>query len=192
MLVTATKSVIESGNTGSVVLGNNHIVEAGTGSVVVAGDSADVKNAGSTTGVAGDYRGEFQYGKMGLQGKGTLNTMFSTTAIYVDGVEACKMPDDCVWSVRVQLTLAIVSGGITDTLSGEYAFSWQSVAGVCSEVGNNTLSEITTYAGMSITFTNSSSSAGTMALRFAVTGAPSYPIDVAVVGALNYTQYSYV
>jgi hypothetical protein len=45
---------------------------------------------------------------------------------------------------------------------------------------------------MSIVFSNSSPFAGTMALRFSVTGAPSYPIDVAVVGALNYTQYSYV
>jgi hypothetical protein len=192
LLVNATNSVIESNNSGSVVSGTNHIVEANTGSVVVAGDSAAVKNTGSTTGVAGDYRGEFQYGKMGLQAKGNLPTSGSTIAIYVDGVDGCKMPDDCVWSVRVQLTLAIVSGGITDTLSGEYAFSWQSVAGVCSEVGNNTLSEITTYAGMSISFFNSSPSAGTMTLRFSVTGAPSYPIDVAVVGALNYTQYSYV
>lgn len=192
LLVNATNSVIEPSNSGSIVTGTNHVVEANNGAVIVSGDSAEVKNAGTTTGVAGDYRGEFQYGKMGLQAKGNLLTALSTISIYIDGVEDCKMPDDCVWSVRVQLTVAIISGGITDTLSGEYAFSWQSVGGVCSEVGSNVLSEITTFAGMTINFTNSSPSTGLMSMRFAVAGAPSYPIDVAIVGALNYTQYSYV
>jgi hypothetical protein len=192
LLVNASNSVIEPSNSGSIVTGSNHIIEANNGAVIVAGDSAEVKNPGTTTGVSGDYRGEFQYGKMGLTAKGNLPSSGATIAMYLDGIEGCKMPDDCVWSVRVQLTVAIVSGGITDTLSGEYAFSWQSVGGTCSEVGNNTLSEITTSAGMTINFSNSSPSPGTMTMRFAVAGAPAYPIDVAIVGALNYTQYSYV
>jgi len=191
MFVNATNSTINENNSGSLVMGDNHNIDPNLGAVVVAGSNADVKNVGSTTGVGGDYRGEFQYGKLGLIAKGTLNTALSTTALLVDGVDGVKMPDDSVWSVRVQLTLAVISGGITEKLSGEYAFSWESVAGSCAEVGMQMISEIS-GTGLFITFANSSPSAGTMALRFSVGGASAYPIDVAIVGTFNYTQYSYV
>ncbi|CAB5224078.1 hypothetical protein UFOVP386_23 [uncultured Caudovirales phage] len=191
LLMNASSSIIESNNSGSIITGDNHIVEANQGAVLVSGSSSEVKNPGSTTGVNGDYRGEFQYGKMGLTAKGNLGSSLATIALYLDNQESCKMPDDCIWSVRVQITLAVISGGISESLSGEYAFSWQSVGGSCSEVGNNVLSEISS-SSLSISFNNSSPSPGQMAMRFSVTGASSYPIDVAIIGTLNYTQYSYV
>lgn len=191
-IVNSRDSEIGANNSNAIITGAEHIVRDDLGSVVVDGKTADVRNVGQTTGGNGEYAGEMQGGKMMLSGKSTMVSAFTTMQILADGFSEIKIPDDCIWSVRLQITLAIVSGGITQTLSGEYAMSWQSVAGSCTEIGLNTLSEITTFSGMTINFFNSPSGAGLMGIRFSVAGCPSYPCDVVIVGTLTYTQYSYV
>jgi hypothetical protein len=191
-IVNSRDSEIGANNSNAIITGAEHIVRDDLGSVVVDGKTADVINVGQTTGANGEYAGEMQGGKMMLSCKATLVTALTTIDVLADGFSNIKIPDDCVWSVRLQITLAIVSGGITETLSGEYAMSWQSVAGSCTEIGLNVLSEITTYSGMTINFFNSSPASGLMSIRISVAGCPSYPCDVVVVGTLNYTQYSYV
>jgi hypothetical protein len=191
-IINSRNSVIGANNNNAIVTGANNVVADNLGSVVVDGKTADAINVGKTTGGNGSYAGEYQYGKMILSGKGYLVSGFTTMQILADNGAYIKIPDDCIWSVRLQITLAVVSGGITDTLSGEYAMSWQSIGGTCTEIGLNTLSEITTYSGMTINFTNSPPFTGAMGLRFALSGYSSYPCDIVVVGTLNYTQFSYV
>lgn len=188
----ASNSTIGNNNSTSIVSGTDNRVDNNLGSVVVTGDKADAINGGITIGGNGAYRGEFQSGTMVVQGAGTLNTAFTTIQILTDGNKDVKLPDDCIWNAHLQLSIAVISGGIVDTLVGEYAFHWESAAGTPVENNWVLIYESATDVNMSVNFANSSSGANAMGIRFNITGASAYPIDVKVSGTLTYNQYSYV
>jgi len=181
---------VGGGNDGSIVSGTRNILTAGLGSIVVIGSSSKSINSGVTIGSGGTYAGEYQSGIIQVRGFGDWTNNTTPITMTTDRGLYITMPDDCVWYMKLMLTVGQISAGIDGNGVVEFNIQMTSSAGVLSVKDAIIVSEnLETISG------NFELGVDISGLTFApqlLLKNSSYPQDnIFVGGQIIYNQYHY-
>jgi len=131
-IVISDTSYLGASNNGSFVSGDRNYVEDGLGSVTVVGTAAKAINNGITLGSGGTYAGEYQSGIIQVRGFGDWTNNTTPITMTTDRGLYITMPDDCVWYMKLMLTVGQISAGIDGNGVIEFNIQMTSSAGVLS------------------------------------------------------------
>ena len=131
-IVISDTSYLGADNNGSFVSGDRNYVEGGLGSVTVVGTTAKAINGGVTLGSGGTYAGEYQSGIIQVRGFGDWTNNTTPITMTTDRGLYITMPDDCVWYMKLMLTVGQISAGIDGNGVIEFNIQMTSSAGVLS------------------------------------------------------------
>jgi hypothetical protein len=130
--VNGENNFVGGGNNGSIVSGTRNIVTSGLGSVTILGSSSKAINGGVTLGSGGTYAGEYQSGIIQVRGFGDWTNNTTPITMTTDRGLYITMPDDCVWYIKLMLTVGQISAGIDGNGVVEFNIQMTSSAGVLS------------------------------------------------------------
>ena len=131
-IVISDTSYLGADNNGSFVSGDRNYIEDGLGSVTVVGTTAKAINGGVTLGSGGTYAGEYQSGIIQVRGFGDWTNNTTPITMTTDRGLYITMPDDCVWYIKLMLTVGQISAGIDGNGIVEFNIQMTSSAGVLS------------------------------------------------------------
>ena len=131
-IVISDTSYLGASNNGSFVSGDRNYVEDGLGSVTVLGTAAKAINNGITLGSGGTYAGEYQSGIIQVRGAGDWTNNTTPITLTTERGLYITMPDDCVWYVKLMLTVGQINAGIDGNGVVEFNIQMTSSAGVLS------------------------------------------------------------
>jgi hypothetical protein len=189
-IVISDTSYLGADNNGSFVSGDRNYVEGGLGSVTVVGTSAKSINEGVTIGSGGSYAGEYQSGIIQVRGAGDWTNNTTPITLTTERGNYITMPDDCVWYIKLMLTVGQISAGIDGNGVVEFNIQMTSSGGVLSVKDAIIVSEnLETISG------NFELGVDIVGLTFApqlLLKNSTYPQDnIFIGGQIIYTQYHY-
>ena len=189
-LIATPNNTISTNVLNTMVYGERNVVTTGVNNSLVGGTDAKALNTGITIGSGGAYSGEYQSGVIQMRGSGDWTNNTTPITITTDRGGYITMPDDCVWYVKLMLTIGQINAGIDGNGVVEFNIQMTSSAGVLSVKDAIIVSEnLETITG------NFELDVDIVGLTFApqlLLKNSTYPEnDIFIGGQIIYTQYHY-